>query len=148
MPNIASVLKEEIVRLARKEGRGQTEKLKQESVRHRKEIVALKRQVAALERQVQRLGKAAGRAAAAPQAEEEAGPHLRFSASGFAAKRKRLGLSAAEAAALLGVSAQSVYKWEHGGARPPGPATGFNDPAFPLPPDPDHDGADSQARVR
>jgi hypothetical protein len=37
---------------------------------------------------------------------------------------------------------------EHGGARPPGPATGFNDPAFPLPPDPDHDGADSQARVR
>lgn len=118
MPNIASVLKEEIVRLARKEGRGQTEKLKQESVRHRKEIVALKRQVAALERQVQRLGKAAGRAAAAPQAEEEAGPHLRFSASGFAAKRKRLGLSAAEAAALLGVSAQSVYKWEHGGARP------------------------------
>ncbi len=117
MPNIASVLKEEIVRLARKEGRGQTEKLKQESARHRKEIVALKRQVAALERQVQRLGKAAGRAAA-PKEEEDAGPHLRFSASGFAAKRKRLGLSAAEAAALLGVSAQSVYKWEHGGARP------------------------------
>jgi len=29
-----------------------------------------------------------------------------------------------------------------------GPATGFNDPAHSLPPDPDHDGADSEARVR
>jgi hypothetical protein len=31
--------------------------------------------------------------------------------------------------------------------RPPGP-TGFNDPAHSVPPDPDHDGADSEARVR
>ena len=35
-----------------------------------------------------------------------------------------------------------------GDRRPPGPATGFNDPAHSLPPDPDHDGADSEARVR
>jgi hypothetical protein len=35
-----------------------------------------------------------------------------------------------------------------GGPRLPGPGTSFNDPALPLPPDPDHDGADSQARVR
>jgi hypothetical protein len=32
--------------------------------------------------------------------------------------------------------------------RPRGPASGFNDPAHSLPPDPDHDGADSEARVR
>lgn len=32
--------------------------------------------------------------------------------------------------------------------RPPGPATSFNDPASSLPPDPDHDGADSEVRVR
>jgi DNA-binding transcriptional regulator YiaG len=29
-----------------------------------------------------------------------------------------MGLSAAEFAALIGVSGQSVYKWEHGEARP------------------------------
>ena len=34
------------------------------------------------------------------------------------------------------------------GRRPPGPATGFNDPAPPLPPEPDHEGADGAARLR
>jgi len=43
---------------------------------------------------------------------------LRFSAKGLAAQRKRLGLSAAAVAALLGVSGQSIYKWEEGKTRP------------------------------
>jgi DNA-binding transcriptional regulator YiaG len=43
---------------------------------------------------------------------------FRFSASGLQAQRKRLGLSASEAALLLGVSDQSVYKWENGKTRP------------------------------
>jgi DNA-binding transcriptional regulator YiaG len=43
---------------------------------------------------------------------------LRFRASGFAAHRKRLGLSAAEAGAFFGVSAQTIYNWEGGSARP------------------------------
>ena len=42
----------------------------------------------------------------------------RFSAKGLAAQRQRLGLSAAEMASLLGVSGQSVYRWEQGKSRP------------------------------
>jgi transcriptional regulator with XRE-family HTH domain len=43
---------------------------------------------------------------------------VRFSAKSLAAQRKRLGLSAAALARLLGVSALSVYKWESGNTRP------------------------------
>ena len=43
MPNIASVLKEEVVRLARKELKAATEGLKKAVAAHRSEIAALKR---------------------------------------------------------------------------------------------------------
>lgn len=117
MPNIASVLKEEIARVARKEVRADTQPLKKSSASHRSDIAALKRRIAALEQMVRRLGKRAG----ATTVEAEAGPpagSFRFSASGLMAQRKRLGLSAAEAGKLLGVSDQSVYKWENGKTRP------------------------------
>jgi DNA-binding transcriptional regulator YiaG len=117
MPNIASVLKEEIARVARKGVRGETQKLKSASSQYRADIVALKRRVAALEQQIRSLTKASSKKSSS-KASEEARSHLRFSAKGLAAKRKRLGLSAAEMALLLGVSAQSIYKWEDGKARP------------------------------
>ena len=66
---------------------------------------------------------AAGRAgnegsqAGAPDVDPQ-GPTLRFSAKGFTKLRQRLGLSAAALGTLLGVTAQSVYKWEDGKARP------------------------------
>ena len=117
MPNIASVLKEEIARVARKEVRADTQQLKKASAQHRSDIAALKRRIAALEQLVSRLGKAAATKAQPVQADQRAG-NFRFSASGLLAQRKRLGLSASEAARLLGVSDQSVYKWESGKARP------------------------------
>ena len=119
MPNIASVLKEEIARVARKEARGETQGLKKASAQYRSDIAALKRRIQALEQQVKRLGKAGSRkAAAATSGEEGGGTALRFSAKGLAAQRRRLGLSAAAVATLLGVSGQSVYKWEDGKTRP------------------------------
>jgi len=36
----------------------------------------------------------------------------------MAAQRRRLGLSAAECGLLIGASAQSIYNWEEGKARP------------------------------
>lgn len=117
MPNIASVLKEEIARVARKGVRGETERLKSASSQYRSDIAALKRRIATLERQVRNLGKA-GSKKSKGDAEEETDSKLRFSAKGLAAKRRRLGFSAAEMGLLLGVSAQSVYKWEDGKARP------------------------------
>lgn len=119
MPNIASVFKEEIARLARKEVRSQTAELKKASAQHRAHIAALRRRIEELERQIKRAGKTAARAPAATASQDdEAGTPRRFSSARLAAQRRKLGLSAADFATLLGVSGQSVYKWEHGGARP------------------------------
>lgn len=120
MPNIAAVLKDEISRIARKEVRAQTEDFKKSSAQYRAHIAALRRRVDELEKQLKRVGKTAGRASVqAPQEDDEsAGTRRRFSATRLAAQRRKLGLSAADFAALLGVSGQSVYKWEHGESRP------------------------------
>lgn len=113
MPNIASVLKEEIARVARKALRSETLKLKKTSTQHRSDIVALKRRLAALELQVVRSGKA--RSSALVPAETIP---VRFSAKGLSAQRRRLGLSASDMGVLLGVSGQTVYSWEGGESRP------------------------------
>ena len=117
MPNIANVLREEIIRLARKELRGESAALKKASAQYRSDIAGLKRQVRELERQVVRLSK--GVATQRPSPPEENAPvKVRFGAKGFAAQRRRLGLSASELGFLLNCSDQSVYKWEQGKARP------------------------------
>jgi len=118
MPNIGTVLKSEISRVSRKEARGETQGLKKSIAQYRSQIADLRRRMQALEQQVKRLGKAAARTAPASVEPEEQGSHLRFSAKGLANHRKRLGLSAAAMARLLGVSALSVYKWESGKVRP------------------------------
>ena len=117
MPNIASVLKEEIARVARKEMRTETQQLKRASAHYCSDIAALKRRIAALEQLVGRLNKGSVKNAPSAAADLPANA-FRFSASGLQAQRKRLGLSASEAALLLGVSDQSVYKWENGKTRP------------------------------
>lgn len=118
MPNIATVLKAEIARVARKEVRGELQNLKNAASQYRSDIAALKRRARALEQLVGRLGKVATRKSAVPGDDDQGGAKLRFSAKGLAKQRQRLGLSAAGAAALIGVSAQSVYKWEDGKTRP------------------------------
>lgn len=116
MPNIATVLKEEITRLARKELRGALASLKKSSAQYRMDIAALKRQVKELERQLGRAGRKSSVKSDAPGGVESKA--VRFGAKGFAAQRKRLGLSAAQLGILLDCSAQSVYKWEQGETRP------------------------------
>jgi DNA-binding transcriptional regulator YiaG len=117
MPNIATILKAEIARVARKEVRGELQSLKKAAASYRTEIARLKRRAQALEQQVKRLGKSRGKAEA-PRAAEDGGPNLRFSAKGLAAQRRRLGLSAEACGALIGATGQSVYKWESGKIRP------------------------------
>lgn len=116
MANIASVLKEEINRLARKEIRAETENLKKTSAQYRSDIAALKRRVLDLERQVAALAKKAAKGAPEPLA--EANTKARYSAKSLASQRKRLGLSAAELGSLLDVSTQTIYNWEAGTTRP------------------------------
>lgn len=121
MPNIAAVLKDEIARIARKEVRAQTGDFKKASAQYRSTIAALRRRVDELERQLKRVGKGSARASASANPAEDqdaSGRPRRFSPARLASQRRKLGLSAADFATLLGVSGQSVYKWEHGEARP------------------------------
>jgi DNA-binding transcriptional regulator YiaG len=117
LPNIASVLKEEIARLVRRELRGETESLKKASSRYRSEIAALKRRIEVLEKQIARLERLVPKKAA-PAVDEESETKLRFKPQGVRAQRTRLGLSAAAMGALVGVSAQTIYNWEAGTSRP------------------------------
>lgn len=120
MPNIASIFKAEISRVARKEVRSGIEALKKASTGYRSTIAELRRQVAALEKELRRVGKGASHQAAAetPEDTEASGTKRRFSASRLAAHRAKLGLSAASYGALVGVSGQTIYHWEQGKARP------------------------------
>lgn len=117
MANIASVLKEEISRLARKELRSETEKLKKASAQYRSDIAALKRLTAKLEKQIAHLEKAAAKDLEVKTG-ADAATMARFTSKGFKTLRLRLGLSATEAGSLLGVSAQTVYNWEAGTSSP------------------------------
>ena len=118
MPNIASILKAEISRVARKEVRGETLALKKAVAVYRREIAALKRRTRALEQGVQSQSRIASSAPIETKSGEAAPNVLRFSAKGLRSQRARLGLSAAEVGILLGATAQSVYNWEQGKARP------------------------------
>ena len=119
MPNIASILKAEISRVARKEVRAEIETLKKASVAHRASIAELRRQVGALEKELRQVVRAT-RPAKAPDSGDEAlaGTKRRFSATRLAAHRAKLGLSAAIYGQLVGVSGQTIYHWEQGKARP------------------------------
>jgi len=117
MPNIATVLRDEITRLARKELRNHTEGLKKASAQHRRDIAQLKRQVLKLERQVSLLERQASKKTPVAQAGPDAAP-LRFTAKGLRSQRQRLGLSASDYAKLAGVTSRSIYNWEQEVARP------------------------------
>jgi DNA-binding XRE family transcriptional regulator len=117
MPNIGSVLKEEIIRLSRKESRSQVDPTKKAAIRQRREVAELRRQVAHLARQVALLSRKTLAAPAVVPADTKGKP-ARFSAKGLRVQRERIGLSAQDFGKLLGVSAQSIYNWEHEKAHP------------------------------
>jgi len=117
MPNIASVIKDEILRIARKQTRKEIEGLKKASAQHRSGVADLKRRVADLEKQQTRIVKKSGGKRVSPSEDAET-KHLRFSARRLAVHRAKLGLSAAEMGILVGVSAQTIYNWESERSRP------------------------------
>ena len=84
MPNIGLVLKQEIVRIARKEMRRGNGAIKKASSTYRSEIAALKRRVAELERQRRATAKSTS-PMTVPAANDESIPEgMRFSAKGLA----------------------------------------------------------------
>ncbi|MEO7500274.1 MAG: helix-turn-helix transcriptional regulator [Casimicrobiaceae bacterium] len=117
MPNIGAMLKQEIVRLARREIRAQAGPAQKASAQYRRDIAALKRTVAVLARQAAQLQRRSSAATAASSSRPDT-RKVRFVAKGLKSHRSRLGLSAGDYGKLVGVSAQSVYNWEQGQATP------------------------------
>ena len=117
MPDVATVLKEEITRLARKEVKQQVGPLKKTIAEQRRTIAELNRQVVALARNQAFLQQQEKRRLAeAPKPGAAEG--VRFSPKWVRAHRKRLGLSAKDYGLLVGVSAQTIYSWESGTSKP------------------------------
>lgn len=117
MPDVASVIKDEITRLARKEVKQQVGPLKATVSEQRRGIAALKRQVAALERN-QAFLQEQERRRLVETPEPSADTPVRFSPKWVQADRTRLGLSAEDYGLLVGVSSVTIYNWESGKSRP------------------------------
>lgn len=120
MPNVAQVLKEEITRLARKEAKAQTDPL-------RKQVRTLRNTVRSQETTIEGLSKALNKmvdqsgsgdktSLYAPQEEEPS--RARVTPASIRRHRLRLNLSQAELGQLLGVSTNSVVRWEAGSSHP------------------------------
>lgn len=119
MPDIRQVLRDEIQRLARKEVRDALAGLQRENRELRKTIAELRRRLAVLEKAGGPASVSRRSAAAAPSIDD--GPNASVDESALGARisskmikrmRERLDLTQAALAALLGVSAQTVYQWE------------------------------------
>ncbi len=117
MPNIATVLKQEITRLARKEAKAHVEPLRKANAQYRKDIAELKRQLGAMKKRVDYLDAQERKRLRKPVSVSEA-EGRRFSPGWLKAHRHRLGLAAADYAELVGVSPQTIYNWEHGKSKP------------------------------
>ncbi len=115
MPNIGVVLKEEILRLARKEIRATVHPLKKRVAELARTNAALKKQVPALLKTVARLeGEAKQRQLHAVQtgAKAKDAKNTRLGSKSIRAQRRRLKLSRKDFGLLAGVSANSIYLWE------------------------------------
>ena len=118
MTTLATALKDEIRRLARKEIRAQTGRTSRAVAQYRREIARLKREQRAHERKLAFLESQTRKAQSAPAAAVHLNGDTRFSARSVRAQRRRSGLSAAEYARLVGVSPLTIYNWEHNKSRP------------------------------
>ncbi len=115
MPNITSVLNDQIRRIARREIKATTRSTRKASGQYRRVIAALKRQIVDLMRRLGLIEKRQPKQVVAPP---EVVEKARFRAQGVKSHRAKLGLSAKDFGALVGVDGQTIYKWELGKSRP------------------------------
>ncbi len=120
MPNVQSVLRQEIQRLARKEVRSELEATKRAVAQHRREIAVVKRRNTTLERTVSYLQSRETKRLRAGPSKAEPPPGTRFSVRSLKAQRRTSGLSQDDYASLVGVSSSTIYNWESGSTKPSG----------------------------
>ncbi|MFA6716682.1 MAG: helix-turn-helix domain-containing protein [Victivallaceae bacterium] len=113
MPDIKKVLASEICRLARKEAKAALKPLQAQVSALRKTIAAQNAKIRTLEKRIP---------AAAPKPKTESQPatdrKVRITAESIVKLRRKLGLTQAQLATLLGVSNFSVSHWELGKTLP------------------------------
>ena len=119
MPSIATLLREEISKIARKEVQDQVRELKQTVREQRDAIARLEKQLGSAK------AKATTKSAAKPAAKvrKPAGDgdrrkQLRIAPNTIKKHRKRLKLSQAELGEILDVSTNTVLRWEAGTSKP------------------------------
>ena len=131
MPSIATLLREEISKIARKEVQDQVRELKQTVREQRDAIARLEKQIgpakakaatkSAATKSAAAKPAAAKSAAAKPAAKASAGDRrkqLRIAPNTIKKHRKRLKLSQAELGEILNVSTNTVLRWEAGTSKP------------------------------
>ena len=118
MPNIATALRDEIRRLAKREIKSGTQSTRQTVTQHRRDIAMLKRLVQVQQKEIRFLKTQESKRLNQAPTDNEPVKGTRFSARSVRAQRQRLGLSAEDFAKLVGVSGLTIYNWEHGRGRP------------------------------
>lgn len=115
MPNIAKMLKDEIQRIAKHEIKNATTVLRKDNSILKRTVADLKKRLVKLESINKRLIKAQPDTPSDAPAEASDGSKARVTGKMIKSIRSRLGLSQGDFARLVGVSGQSVLKWEHAG---------------------------------
>lgn len=108
-----SVIKElqsEIARVARKEIRKELDPIKRVNASQRKYIADLRRELSDLQKEVKRLQKELGKEI--PAVVEEPEQRFWITGKGVLSLRNRLGLTQVDFAELVGVTQQTVVRWE------------------------------------
>ena len=128
MPNLATLLKEEISKIVRKEVQDQVREL-QKTVREQRDALArLEKQSGPAKAKAAAKPAAAKPTAAEPAAKVRKAPagtgdkrkQIRISPNTIKKHRRRLKLSQAELGELLNVSTNTVLRWEAGTSKPRG----------------------------
>jgi len=108
-----SVIKElqsEIARVARKEIRKELDPIKRVNASQRKYIADLRRELSDLQKEVKRLQKELGKEI--PAVVEEPEQRFWITGKGVLSLRNRLGLTQVDFAELVGITQQTVVRWE------------------------------------
>ena len=120
MPDVASVLRDEIRRLARKEVKSATS-TQSSQIRDLKNVIrALRGEVASLQKALSTSRRSAKATNGQITGKEEKKQAIRLSPKSIKNHRKRLKLSQAQLGQLLGVSTTTVVFWESGRSVPRG----------------------------
>lgn len=119
MPNYASVLNDEISRIARKEIKAEVTPLAKRTLELRKKVSSQAKQIADLEAKLAKLEKELGIEEVIPVTlSEEDVNKTRVTPQYIANVRSKYELSRNDMALLLDVNANSIYLWETGRAIP------------------------------